>query len=132
MNRRRVLAGGGAVALAGAGAAWLGFRGMGSIADYEAVVSATRAFLAVRAELADLVRFATLAPNGHNAQPWRFRLAEGRIDVLPDPTPRTRSWRQPRNRPHRGETRASVYAGRLQRATGHPPRLAPYLGKRPG
>lgn len=89
MNRRSVLAGGGAVVLAGTGAAWLGLRGMGSMADYESAMAATRALLPVRAELADLVHYATLAPNGHNAQPWRFRLAEGRIDVLPDPTRRT-------------------------------------------
>ncbi|MCS6921942.1 MAG: hypothetical protein NZM07_08540 [Elioraea sp.] len=36
------------------------------------------------ASLADLVRFATLAPNGHNAQPWRFRLSAGQVTVLPD------------------------------------------------
>jgi nitroreductase len=39
--------------------------------------------------LADLVRYATLAPNGHNAQPWRFHLDEGRIDILPDFSRRT-------------------------------------------
>lgn len=77
------------MALAGAGATWLGLRGMGSMADYEAAVAATRSVLPVHAGLADLVRYATLAPNGHNTQPWRFRLAQGRIDVLPDPTRRT-------------------------------------------
>ena len=61
MNRRRVLAGGGAMAIAGAAAAWGGLRGMGSMADYEAAVAATRSFLPVRPELADLVRYATLA-----------------------------------------------------------------------
>jgi len=35
------------------------------------------------------VRYATLAPNGHNTQPWRFRLGEGRIDILPDFSRRT-------------------------------------------
>lgn len=88
MNRRFLLAGG-AVALAGAGAAWRGIRDMGSMRDYEAAVAATRSFLPARPELAELVRYATLAPNGHNAQPWKFRLTDGRIDVLPDPTRRT-------------------------------------------
>lgn len=89
MNRRTLLTGSGAVGLAGAGAAWLGVRGTGSMHDYEAAVAATRSVLPVRADLADLVRYATLAPNGHNTQPWRFRLAQGRIDVLPDPARRT-------------------------------------------
>lgn len=73
----------------GAGAAWLGTRGMGSMKEYEAAMAATRTFLPARAELTDLLRYATLAPNGHNAQPWRFRLSEGRIDVLPDVDRRT-------------------------------------------
>jgi nitroreductase len=39
--------------------------------------------------LRELVRYATLAANGHNTQPWRFRLRERGLDVLPDPTRRT-------------------------------------------
>ena len=35
-----------------------------------------------------LVRLATLAPSGHNAQPWQFRLAPGLIEIHPDPTRR--------------------------------------------
>ncbi len=38
--------------------------------------------------LRELVRYATLAPNSHNAQPWRFRIAPGRIAILPDFTRR--------------------------------------------
>ena len=75
MNRRVLLTGGGVVVAAGTGAAWLGLRGMGSMREYEASVAATRSFLPARAELADLVRYATLAPSGHNALPWRFGLA---------------------------------------------------------
>ncbi|WP_299608890.1 Tat pathway signal protein [uncultured Tateyamaria sp.] len=37
----------------------------------------------------DFVRFATLAANSHNTQPWRFRIAEGCVDILPDFTRRT-------------------------------------------
>jgi hypothetical protein len=33
----------------------------------------------------DLVRYATLAANNHNAQPWRFRVEGQSITVLPDP-----------------------------------------------
>ncbi|MDO9074540.1 MAG: Tat pathway signal protein [Rubrivivax sp.] len=32
----------------------------------------------------ELVRYATLAPSSHNTQCWKFRLAEGGIDILPD------------------------------------------------
>lgn len=32
----------------------------------------------------ELVRYATLAPNSHNTQPWRFRIDTDRIVILPD------------------------------------------------
>jgi hypothetical protein len=38
--------------------------------------------------LAFLVRFAVLAPNSHNTQPWRFRVAEHRLDLYADRTRR--------------------------------------------
>ena len=34
--------------------------------------------------LRELVRYATLAPNSHNTQPWRFRIEPNRLTVLPD------------------------------------------------
>src|SRR5262245_57669833 len=34
--------------------------------------------------LEELVRFATLAANSHNTQPWRFRLEPGAITITPD------------------------------------------------
>ncbi|AHE55936.1 hypothetical protein NX02_21525 [Sphingomonas sanxanigenens DSM 19645 = NX02] len=37
----------------------------------------------------DLIRYATLAPNGHNAQPWLFRIGDKKIDILPDLSRRT-------------------------------------------
>jgi nitroreductase len=37
----------------------------------------------------ELVRYATLAPNGHNTQPWGFRLRSDGIDILPDLARRT-------------------------------------------
>lgn len=36
-----------------------------------------------------LVHYAILAPSGHNTQCWRFRVEEGAISILPDPTRRT-------------------------------------------
>ncbi len=84
MNRRTLLLGGaGALLLAGAGAlAWR--RATGSIAEYDAYAGRLRRPLAERPELAGLVRYAALAANGHNTQPWRFAVGEGAIDILPD------------------------------------------------
>lgn len=88
MNRRAILIGGGAVAAAGAGAAYL-VAGMGSSADYAAAFDPLRAALPDPALARDLIRYATLAPNGHNTQPWKFRVRDRRIDILPDFSRRT-------------------------------------------
>jgi hypothetical protein len=37
----------------------------------------------------DLIRYATLAPNGHNTQPWRFQVSDGQISIRPDLARRT-------------------------------------------
>jgi nitroreductase len=89
MNRRQFAIGGGALAISGAGATYLGLRGMGSMEDYAASVATTRAALPQTPELRDLVRYATLAASGHNTQPWRFRLAAHRVEILPDLSRRT-------------------------------------------
>lgn len=89
MNRRSILIGGGALSAAGAGAAYLGRRRMGSMDEYNASVAATRAALAQNPDLRDLIRYATLAANGHNTQPWRFRIGGRRIEILPDLARRT-------------------------------------------
>lgn len=39
---------------------------------------------ATRAELAEAIGYATLAPSTNNTQPWKFEIAEGTIRVLPD------------------------------------------------
>jgi hypothetical protein len=41
------------------------------------------------AQLKELVRCATLAANGHNTQPWKFRLSPGGISIRPDLSRRT-------------------------------------------
>ncbi len=89
MKRRQILAGGRVLALAGAGVAYAGLRPMGSMEEYDASVAAMRATLSQRPEVPDLIRFATLAPNGHNTQPWRFRIGKDSIDILPDFSRRT-------------------------------------------
>src|SRR3989344_6416885 len=35
-------------------------------------------------QLSFLVNFAVLAPSSHNSQPWKFRIAENGIFILPD------------------------------------------------
>lgn len=87
MNRRQVIVGAGALALASTAA--LSFSRMGSMEDYAAAVAATRAKLAQPPALIDLIRYATLAANGHNTQPWRFRPARDSIAILPDFNRRT-------------------------------------------
>ncbi|MBR0654138.1 Acg family FMN-binding oxidoreductase [Plastoroseomonas arctica] len=87
MKRRLALAGaGGVVAL---GAAAFTARAMGGMDAYERDAASLRAPLPVPSGMADLVRHATLAPNGHNTQPWRFRLRADGVDMLPDLTRRT-------------------------------------------
>jgi len=89
VNRRGLLIGGGAATLVLGRVAWLGWRQMGSVADYEAAVATSRAVLPVAPEARDLIRYATLAPNGHNTQAWRFRPGTDHIAILPDMTRRT-------------------------------------------
>jgi nitroreductase len=84
MKRRHVLAGaGGAVALAAAGV--FGWRSaFGNGGDYQAYAQRLRAPLPADAGIVDLVRYATLAANSHNTQPWRFRAGADSLDILPD------------------------------------------------
>lgn len=39
-------------------------------------------------KIIELVRYATLAANGHNTQPWKFRLLEDSIEIHPDTSKR--------------------------------------------
>lgn len=89
MNRRQLLIGGGAVAVGGAGIAGVSLLQMGSMADYDEGVATTRAALSLNPTVPEMIRFATLAANGHNSQPWRFRIDPHGVDILPDLTRRT-------------------------------------------
>ncbi|MFC4732743.1 Acg family FMN-binding oxidoreductase [Salipiger abyssi] len=84
MNRRRFVLG--AAGLAAAGAAGVaGWRAWtGSMGEYARYSAALRETLAQRPEAVALLRYATLAPNGHNTQPWRFRIGNGEIGIEPD------------------------------------------------
>lgn len=82
--RRKLLIGGGVATLAGGGIFYGARRNMGSMAEYDAAVAQTRAALAQRPEARDLIRYATLAANSHNSQPWRFKVTSSGTDILPD------------------------------------------------
>lgn len=84
---RRPLLLGGAATLVAAAAGWR--ISTGSSATYNRWAAEARSWPALPPESAELVRLAALAPNGHNTQPWRFRIGAGRIDLLPDFSRRT-------------------------------------------
>lgn len=84
MKRRNLLMGAAAVTVSGAAAVLLERRQMGSMDNYDSAVAAVRAPLSGAPEARDLIRFATLAANSHNSQPWRFGLVAGGIEIKPD------------------------------------------------
>jgi hypothetical protein len=84
VTRRDLLLGAGAAAVAVGSAAWANKNGMGSMADYEAAVAELRRIPPTAPETRDLIRYSTLAPNGHNTQPWLFRPGKNGIAILPD------------------------------------------------
>jgi hypothetical protein len=90
-SRRGFLAalavGGGLVAIGGTTALVMNARGLSS---YEDAINATwrhsdSTDLPLSSARKELVRYATLAANSHNTQPWQFRLSDRSILVLPDP-----------------------------------------------
>jgi nitroreductase len=89
MNRRKLLIGGGTFAAVAAGAAYAGLEDVGSSADYDAAAQALRAPVPVPLQTQDLIRYATLAPSGHNTQPWRFSVSPESIAIHPDFARRT-------------------------------------------
>ena len=86
ISRRTILASSGGLALVGTSAAYFSYRSMGSMAEYEASAALTREELKKMPYTLDLIRYATLAANSHNSQPWRFKVTNTGIDILPDMT----------------------------------------------
>lgn len=70
--------------VAGVATTWFGLHNMGSMEEYDASVAATRAALKQTPETGDFIRYAAHAANSHNTQPWRFKIGDGGIDILPD------------------------------------------------
>jgi hypothetical protein len=58
--------------------------------DYERAESQLRSRMTINPGYVDLIRLATLAPSGHNTQPWRFTPSEAAIRIRPDLSRRTR------------------------------------------
>jgi nitroreductase len=84
VRRRAVLAGGAAIA-----AAAVGGRTFLQSRELSARRAAERAPLPDAPSLSDLVRYASLAPNSHNTQAWRFVPGGGGMTILPDLSRRT-------------------------------------------
>ncbi len=88
MNRRTFFLGaGGGVVLAAGATAWM--SSTGSMADYDAYAESLRTAPAVPPSMRDVIRYATLAANSHNTQPWRFRIGNRFIEIAPDVSRRT-------------------------------------------
>jgi hypothetical protein len=86
---RRAVLGGGAAALGLAAAGWAGWRQIGSTDDVADLAASQRLAMPQTPLARDLIRYATLAANGHNTQAWRFRETAEGIDILPDLARRT-------------------------------------------
>lgn len=88
MDRRSALLGGTAAVAAAGALAGGSFLFMGSADSYAEATAAMRAPMRGN-DIKEVIRFAALAANGHNTQPWRFRIKEREIDILPDFTRET-------------------------------------------
>ena len=85
LSRRGLLISGGSIAVLGG----LAYSLWPDLYEYDEELAQQRKVLASDPELRDFIRYATLAANGHNTQPWKFRIAEDSVSILPDLTRRT-------------------------------------------
>ena len=85
ISRRALVVSGLSAAFVGAG----GYALWPRLGGYNDVTKDQRRPMSAEPDLVELVRFAALAANGHNAQPWKFRLDAAKVSVLPDFTRRT-------------------------------------------
>ncbi len=60
-----------------------------ALSAYDRLALSLRKPLSVPPDRLDLLRYAVLAANGHNTQPWRFALSPSSVTVLPDFSRRT-------------------------------------------
>jgi hypothetical protein len=62
----------------------IGYRLWPRVNAYNYEVARQRRLLMINPQIIDFIQMATLAANGHNTQPWKFQLDEGRVSILPD------------------------------------------------
>ena len=84
MNRRNVLIGEGAIALARAGGAALNVLQIGSMEEYTASAAATRVVLSERLELKGSHPFRDARGEQPQQPPWQCRLGEDQLEMEPD------------------------------------------------
>ncbi len=82
IDRRGLLAGGAGLAIGGLVSPAM--PSASTSTSYEAAVRSTWAPLRIGGGPQELVRYATLAANSHNTQPWKFTVGEHRITIAPD------------------------------------------------
>ena len=85
LSRRTLIASGVSVAAIGA----LGYGLWPRLDGYREEIERQRRLLSDTPALEEFVRLSTLAASGHNAQPWKFRVDERAIGILPDLSRRT-------------------------------------------
>ena len=85
LSRRTLIASGLTTAAVGG----LGYGLWPRLDGYDDALQQQRQLLSADPTLRDMVRMATLAANGHNTQPWTFRLDTHAITILPDLSRRT-------------------------------------------
>lgn len=81
INRRELLR---ASLIAGTGAVGCSFPSAAASMTYKEAARAVRVPLQSSPRDRELVRFATLAANSHNSQPWKFIAADTKIIIAPD------------------------------------------------
>lgn len=61
-----------------------GCSGKSDMNLYNETAERTRRAITKNADLREMIRYATLAANGHNTQPWKFRINKSTATILPD------------------------------------------------
>ena len=80
ITRRKLIASG--LTIAAAGVAGHGL--WPKLDGYHQELKRQRQLLSHDPSLRELVRMSTLAANGHNTQPWKFRIDTDKVNILPD------------------------------------------------
>jgi hypothetical protein len=82
ISRRELLAGGSGLTIGGLASP--ARTSAATATPYDDAVRSTWAPLRVDGGTRELIRYATLAANSHNTQPWKFTAGERRITIAPD------------------------------------------------